>query len=142
MGETASAMKGARVVVSSGKRRARPVMKQAVDMTDTALKRLQGMLKNVPEDRLAAFKLGVKSRGCNGLAYTLDYAKPDEIDPSKRQEIVEKENVKILVEPSALMYVVGTTMDFVEDPLRSEFVFENPNATGTCGCGESFNVKT
>ena len=55
---------------------------------------------------------------------------------------MEEDGVKIVIEPSALMYVVGTRLDFVEDPLRSEFVFENPNATGTCGCGESFNVKT
>lgn len=79
-------------------------------------------------------------RGCNGLAYTLDFCAIDEITPGKRQEIVEQDEVKILVDPTALMYVVGTRMDYVEDALRSEFVFENPNATGTCGCGESFNV--
>ena len=81
-------------------------------------------------------------RGCNGLAYTLDYCTQDDIKPDKRQEIVEEDSVKILVEPSALMYVVGTRMDYVEDELRAEFVFENPNATGTCGCGESFNVAS
>lgn len=81
-------------------------------------------------------------RGCNGLAYTLDYCQEGDIQAGGRQEVVEQDGIRVVIDPSALMYVVGTRMDFVEDALRSEFVFENPNATGTCGCGESFNVAT
>lgn len=70
------------------------------------------------------------------MAYTLDYA--DAAD--KFDERVSIEGGEVFIAPNALMHVIGTKMDFIDDELRSEFVFENPNAKGTCGCGESFNV--
>ena len=110
-------------------------------MTEAAAQRISELLQNrqANGEAAVAVRIGVKTRGCNGLSYTMQYASEKQ---SPLEEEVEQHGARIFVEPKALMHVIGTTMDFVEDDLSSEFVFHNPNAEASCGCGESFTVGT
>lgn len=131
-----------RVVISDAagapKRRSVLQRKAALEMTENAAIRIRDLLERRREKEPAttAVRIGIKSRGCNGLSYTMDYA----VEKKKLEEEVERDGATVLIESKALMHVIGTTMDFVEDDLSSEFVFHNPNAEEACGCGESFTT--
>ncbi|EPZ32389.1 hypothetical protein ROZALSC1DRAFT_28829 [Rozella allomycis CSF55] len=114
--------------------------KKLLTLTPNAVKRLIELQK--PNELV---RINVKNRGCSGLTYTLDYTK----DKGKFDELVEQDGkqnsgiqpgVKVLIDSKAIFSVVGSEIDFVEDKLSSQFVFNNPNVKGSCGCGQSFMV--
>eukprot|EP00095_Tigriopus_kingsejongensis_P008320 maker-scaffold871_size86487-snap-gene-0.36 protein:Tk08320 transcript:maker-scaffold871_size86487-snap-gene-0.36-mRNA-1 annotation:"iron-sulfur cluster assembly 1 mitochondrial precursor" len=102
--------------------------------TPTAILRVKELVAQ--QGNAIGLKIGVKQRGCNGLSYVLDYA----TEKGKFDEEVNQDGVKILIDKKAQLTLLGTEMDYQETKLASEFVFNNPNITGTCGCGESFSV--
>ncbi|XP_076631608.1 iron-sulfur cluster assembly 1 homolog MagR [Colletes latitarsis] len=108
--------------------------KAALTLTPNAVKKIKDLLQGKTE--YIGLRVGVKQRGCNGLSYTLDYAK----EKSKLDEEVVQDGVRIMIDKKAQLSLLGTEMDFVESKLSSEFIFNNPNIKGTCGCGESFSV--
>ena len=108
---------------------------QVLSLTPAAVERVRHLLASVGEGALG-IRLGVKSTGCSGYSYKLDFAR----EIGAADEVIEAGDVKVVVDPMAVMYVLGTELDFVEDKLGSQFVFRNPNEKARCGCGESFSV--
>jgi len=111
-----------------------------INITDDAATRIRMLLEKRGKPS-AGIKVGVRSGGCSGLSYTIEYA--DEIE--KFDEVVAYPNVdneefKVLIDPKAVMYLIGTNMDYVKEKMKEGFTFENPNEKGRCGCGESFHV--
>ncbi|KAH8396315.1 hypothetical protein KR222_008111 [Zaprionus bogoriensis] len=106
----------------------------ALTLTPAAVQRIKSLLQDKPN--VLGLKVGVRQRGCNGLSYTLDYASSKD----KLDEEVLQDGVKVFIDKKAQLSLLGTEMDFVETKLSSEFVFNNPNIKGTCGCGESFSM--
>ena len=100
-----------------------------------AVARIQSLLDKRGKPSVG-IRVGVRSRGCSGLTYTLEYAD----EKGKFDEVVQANGVTILIDPKATMFIIGTEMDYVEDKLQSGFTFRNPNEKGRCGCGESFHV--
>jgi iron-sulfur cluster assembly protein len=109
--------------------------KQALSVTDAAAARIQVLLDKRGKPSVGV-RVGVRARGCSGLSYTIEYAD----EKGKFDEVVQDKGVTILVDPKAVMFILGTEMDFIEEKLQSGFTFRNPNEKGRCGCGESFHV--
>lgn len=109
--------------------------KDVLTITETAAERVKVLLAGRGKPSYG-IRIGVRAKGCTGMAYTLEFA--DEVGPY--DDVVEAYGVKVLVDPKAVMYILGSQMDYTEDKLASGFVFNNPNEKGRCGCGESFHV--
>jgi iron-sulfur cluster assembly protein len=115
--------------------RARRPRPQVMKVTPAAAERVKALIEQRGKET-AGIRIGVRSKGCSGLSYTLEYA--DKQEPM--DEIVDTDGVKIMIDPKASLFLIGTEMDYVEEKLKSGFVFTNPNEKGRCGCGESFHV--
>lgn len=113
---------------------ARPRPK-VMTLSEDAAARVREIIANSRED-VAGLRVGVKNGGCAGMAYTMDYA--SEADPL--DEVVEDKGVKIFIDPKAVLFLLGTEMDYEVTKLKSGFVFNNPNETSACGCGESVSI--
>ncbi len=108
---------------------------QVMRLTDAAADRIKAIMAK-SEKPIAGVRVGVKNGGCAGMAYTMEYAEA----PAKFDEIVEDKGVRLLIDPKAVLFLLGTEMDFKVDKLSSTFVFNNPNQTSACGCGESVQL--
>ena len=113
-------------------RRPRP---QVMTVTPAAAEHVKALIDKRGKPT-AGIRIGVRSKGCSGMSYTLEYAEQQE----PMDEVVETEGVKLLIDPKASLFLIGTEMDYEEEKLKSGFVFKNPNEKGRCGCGESFHV--
>ncbi|KAI8428592.1 hypothetical protein MSG28_007331 [Choristoneura fumiferana] len=125
----------ASATVRAVKKRVLP-SRAALVLTPTAVNKVKELMAKQEANGFLGLKVGVRQRGCNGLSYTLDYAKTKD----KLDEEVKQDGVTIIIDKKAQLTLLGTEMDFVENKLSAEFVFNNPNIKGTCGCGESFSI--
>ena len=110
-------------------------MKQVITLTDNAASRIKDIMSK-DENKSLGVRVGVKSGGCAGMSYIMEYAK--EINPN--DEVIVDNGVKVFIDPGAIMYLLGTEMDYKKEQFSSSFIFKNPNETERCGCGESFKV--
>ncbi len=106
-----------------------------IKLSDNAAERIKHIMSKA-KDFAIGVRVGVKSGGCAGMSYVMEYAK--EIKPN--EEVIEDKGVKVLIDPKAIIYLLGTEMDYKQEKFSSQFVFKNPNETERCGCGESFKA--
>ncbi|MFN3349339.1 HesB/IscA family protein [Pseudorhodoplanes sp.] len=108
---------------------------QVMRLTDAAADRIKELMAK-SERPIAGLRVGVRNGGCAGMAYTMEYA--EAANPA--DEVVEDKGVRILIDPKAVLFLLGTEMDYKIDKLSAQFVFNNPNQTSACGCGESVQL--
>jgi iron-sulfur cluster assembly protein len=108
---------------------------QVMRLTDAAADRIKAIMAKADKP-FAGVRVGVKNGGCAGMSYTMEYAE----SAARFDEVVEDKGVKLLIDPKAVLFLLGTEMDFKVDKLSSTFVFNNPNQTSACGCGESVQL--
>ena len=114
-------------------RRERP---KVIRLTEAAAARIHDIMAN-SDGRYIGVRVGVKNGGCAGMSYTMDYAE----SASPLDEVIEDRGVRILIDPRAVMFLLGTEMDYKREKLSARFIFTNPNQTEACGCGESVTIK-
>ena len=109
--------------------------KQIITLSDNAAQRIKEIMGNAKDSSIGV-RIGVKSGGCAGMSYVMEYAKSS----NSNDEVIEDKGVKVLIDPGAVMYLLGTEIDYKKEELSSTFVFKNHNETERCGCGESFKI--
>ncbi len=108
---------------------------QVIKLSNSAAERIKQIMSKA-ENTAIGVRVGVKSGGCAGMSYIMEYAR--EIKPN--EEVIEEKGVKVFIDPEAIIYLLGTEMDYKKEKFSSQFIFKNPNETERCGCGESFKV--
>ena len=112
-------------------------MTQLMSLTDSAAQHIKALMAEAPaEQKISGIRVGVTATGCSGMSYSLEYAAA----PSPTDIVIEDKGVKIYVDMRAQLYIAGMEMDYFESRFESGFIFNNPNATGHCGCGKSFKT--
>jgi iron-sulfur cluster assembly protein len=109
---------------------------QVIRLTDAAAERIKYVMANAASP-IVGVRVGVKNGGCAGMTYTMEYAERVEA----ADELIEEKGVRVLIDPKAVLFLLGTEMDYKTDKLSAQFVFNNPNQTSACGCGESVQLK-
>jgi iron-sulfur cluster assembly protein len=109
---------------------------QVIRLTDAAAERIKYVMANAAT-AVIGVRVGVKNGGCAGMTYTMEYA--ERVEPA--DELVEDKGVRVLIDPKAILFLLGTEMDYKTDKLSAQFVFNNPNQTAACGCGESVTLR-
>ena len=108
---------------------------EVIKLSDNAARRIKEIMQSANSSAIGV-RVGVKTGGCAGMSYIMEYA--ENIKPN--EEVIEDKGVKVLIDPKAIMYLLGTEMDYKKEKFSSQFIFKNPNETERCGCGESFKV--
>jgi iron-sulfur cluster assembly protein len=124
------------VTTATVTRRPRRERPKVIRLTDDAAARIREIMEK-SDGRYVGVRVGVKNGGCAGMSYTMDYAQAQ----NPLDEVIEDKGVRILIDPKAVMFLIGTEMDFTRDKLASRFVFSNPNQKEACGCGESVLIE-
>jgi len=121
--------------VRSSQARIKFMSEQIIKLSNNAAERIKQIMSKA-ENSAIGVRVGVKSGGCAGMSYVMEYAK--EIKPN--EEVIDEKGVKVFIDPKAIIYLLGTEMDYKKEKFSSQFIFKNPNETERCGCGESFKV--
>ena len=106
-----------------------------IKLTDNAAARIKEIMSTA-DNKTIGVRVGVKSGGCAGMSYSMEYAK----DKKTNDEVIEDKGVKVFIDPAAIIYLLGTEMDYKKEKFSSQFVFIHPNESERCGCGESFKI--
>ena len=108
---------------------------QIIRLTDSAANRIKEIMSHA-DNKTIGVRVGVKTGGCAGMSYSMEYAKDKKIN----DEVIEDKGVKVFIDPAAIIYLLGTEMDYKKEKFSSQFIFKNPNESERCGCGESFKI--